>query len=510
MSKLQNNTTNMKGFFSYFIGSYRVTFLVIGALIIFGTTTAVSLPRESAPEIKVPIAVVVTAYPGASARDVEELVTNEVEDKVANVEGLKKVTSTSQLGVSTVTAEFFAEEDQQESLRRLREAVDTVTDLPEDATDPRVIEISFDGSPILSISLSGINDTRLLSAYAKEVADKVESIPNISSVAIVGERTEEIGVVVKPQQLERYGVSIGQIVGVLKANNINAPVGRVETDGFGYEVRLVGRYGSISDIAELNIATPTATVPLKELADIKLRLNETSSSSRVSVNGNPSTSAVTLQVYKKTGGNIIDIVDTVEAEIEAIKSSDFPAEIAITSFADQAEEIRTSLSNVTQSGLQTLVIVFTILWLFLGWREAVIASLAVPFTFFIAFIIFKLTGTTFNGISLFSLILALGLLVDNAIVITEGIYSDRKGKDIDEHASSIVQQFQKPLASGTLTTVAAFAPMLLVSGVIGQFLRTIPIVVSATLLSSLLVALAFLPAVATRVLRYDTGEEKER
>ncbi len=501
----------MKSFFAYFIRSYRITFLIILALGIYGTYNAFILPREASPEIKIPIAVVVTAYPGSSARDVEELVTNPVEEKVANIQGIKNLTSSSQLGLSTVTAEFNAEEDQKDAISRLREAVNGVTGLPEEALDPQVIEVNFSDQPIVTLGISGINDTRLLSLYAKKIADELETIPDVSQVDVVGERQEQIGVRVDPKVLQRYGLSLGQIMQGIRANNINAPFGSVDTGNFGYELRLVEKYKNISDVASTPIRLPSGQVlPLSEVAMVTQELADVNSESRISVRGEKSTLAVSLNVRKKTGGNIVNLVDTVQEKISELKKTSLPEEIAITSFADQAEEIRKSLSDVEDAGLETLAIVFGVLWLFLGWREALLASLSVPFTLFISFIFLGVTGTTLNSISLFSLILALGLLVDDAIVVIDGIYARKSVGSLGDHAAQTISEFFKPLTAGTLTTVAAFFPMLLVSGIIGQFLRTIPIVLTATLLSSLFVAVALLPAVAVRFFGIPTSPHKER
>ena len=501
----------MGNFFAYFIRSYRVTFLLIIALGMYGTYTAFTLPREATPEIKIPIAVVVTVYPGSSPRDVEELITTPIEDKIANLEGLKSLTSSSQLGVSTITAEFNAEADQKESTRILREAVDTVTDLPTEALSPQVIEVNFSDQPIITLGLSGINDTKLLSLYAKTIADEVEAISGVSQVDIIGERQEQIGVRVNPEILKSYGLSLGQIMQSLRSNNINAPFGSVETGSFGYELRMVEKYQNISDVANTPIRLQNGTtVPLSEVATVVQELDDSNSESRISVNGQKSTLSVSLNVRKKSGGNIVQIVDEVRGKVEELKNESLPKELEITAFADQAEEIRKSLSDVEDAGIETLIIVFAILWLFLGWREALLASLSVPFTLFMSFIFLGLSGATLNSISLFSLILALGLLVDDAIVVIDGIYAKRSVESLADHASHTIAAFFKPLTAGTLTTVAAFFPMLLVSGIIGQFLRTIPIVITATLLSSLFVAVALLPAVAVRFFGVQAGHQKER
>jgi len=485
------------GFLGYFLWSYRVTFLLILGLAILGVTTVTQLPRESTPEIEVPFGVVVTAYPGASARDVEELVTKEVEQGLENLEGLKTLTSSSRLGISTVNVEFSADENVDEALRRLREAADKITGLPDEAETPEVVEINFSNEPILSVGLGGLDDERLLTLYAEDLADTIKQVSGVSDVTVVGARGEEIVVHINPHKLAQLNLSIGQVLAAIQGANINAPFGQLDTAAFNYDLRLQGRFEHIGDVAAIPIAlNDGTTIPLDELADVSLQLSEVTSRSRLSLNQQPSTPAVSLQITKKTGGNIVEIVDAIQAEIAKAQENILPPDITIESFADRAEEIRRSLSDVSRSGLQTLIIVFLVLWLFLGWREAVITAVAVPLTFFIAFLIFKPTGTTLNGISLFSLILSLGLLVDNAIVITEGIHTGVGKPNLRQHAHRIVSQFRKPLMGGTLTTVAAFFPMLLVSGIIGQFLSTIPIVVSATLVSSLFVALALTPAVA--------------
>ncbi len=492
----------MKSFFTYFIKAYRVTFLLIVALAIFGVSTAITLPRESTPEIKIPIGVVMTAYPGASARDVEELVTAPIEDRLSNLEHIDSISSSSSLGVSSITIEYQPEADLDETIRTLREEVQKIRDLPEDALDPEVIEISFSNEPIISIGLSGIEDQRLLTVYAEDIAEELENIQGVSDVVVVGGRQEEISVHLDPAVLAQRGLSISHVVGAISSANFNAPFGQLATDHFLYDLRITGRFEDVSDIARVPIPLPQGGfVLLKDIAEVQLALTDTASSARISVDGSDAKGAVTVQVFKQTGGNIIEIVDQAITTVDTFVSTELPDAIQVTTFSDRADEIRRSLSDVTRSGIQTFFIVFAILWLFLGWKEAVIASTAVPFTFFISFIIFDIANITLNSISLFSLILSLGLLVDTAIVIVEGIHAGTASQLIDAHASDVLTQFQKPLSAGVMTTVAAFFPMLLVSGIIGQFLRTIPIVISATLLSSLFVALAILPAVAVTILK---------
>lgn len=521
----------LSGFLNYWLRSWRVTFLVLIGLALLGAWTAVTLPRESTPEVEIPVAVVVTAYPGASARDVEELVTKPIEEKLTNLEGLDNLTSSSRLGISSVVVEFSADEDLENAIRRLREEADSVRGLPEAAEQPEVVEISISDEPIISVSMGGIDDERLLSLYADELALKIEEIPGVSSVDVAGSIKEEVRIRVEPKKLADLGIGIGQLMGAIRTTNINAPFGQLETDKYNYDLRLTGRFNDIGDVAQIPVGLPDGTVaPLGTIAEVDLVLTERASQSRMSRDGGESTPAVSLSVRKKTGGNIVRIVDEVKKKVEEEKGK-LHGDVQVELFADRAEDIRTQLHNVYTSGVQTLFIVFGLLWLFLGWGPGLITALAVPLTFTMAFLVFAQTDTTLNGISLFSLILSLGLLVDTAIVIVEGICGhqdelttspdhglafaaddniETKEKKLQERSAQVVDKFTKPLIGGTMTTVAAFFPMLLVTGIIGQFLKVIPIVLSATLISSLFVSLAFLPPVAVKVLarRKEAGEQE--
>jgi len=512
----------LSGFFNYFLRSFKVTFIILVGLAILGVWSAVTLPREATPEIDIPVAIVFTVYPGSSARDVEELITTPIEDELINIDGLDNLSSSSRLGISTVVAEFEADQDLDEAIRTLREEVSSIRGLPADAESPEVIEISIQDEPVISISLGGIEDERLLSLYADELADGLEDVANVSNVDVAGGTQEEIKIKVNPERLADLGLSIGQLMGVIRSSNINAPFGQLDTEQFNYDLRLKGRFESIGDVAQIPVALPDGSVvKLDTIAEVELGLADKSSESRMSVNGEDSSPAVTLSVRKKTGGNIVRIVDEVKKRISVFEKNNLPEDIRVSMFADRADDIRTQLNNVYRSGVQTLIIVFALLWLFLGWRPALITALAVPLTFSMAFLVFAQAGITLNGISLFSLILSLGLLVDTTIVVVEGISGQKekaesgsengnsilagdsreiKEKKLQERAARVVDQFTKPLIGGTMTTVAAFFPMILVTGVIGQFLRVIPIVVAATLTSSLLVALAFIPPVAVEIL----------
>lgn len=333
------------GFFLYFLYNYRITFLLIAALSVAGLWAVVSLPREASPEVTVPVGIVITPYAGASSRDVEELITKPIEDELKNLEGVKQITSSSRLGISSISVEFNADQDLKESIRKLREAVDRVRDFPTDAQTPQVSEVNFSDQPIVSLSLGGQTDERLLTVYAKQLQRDLEGVNGVSRVDIIGARDEEIQVAINPQSLAARGLTLGQLLGAIKSANLNAPFGQLKTEQFAYDLRIVGRFTDVNDVANLPIRlTSGETVPLSSVATVSRQLKEVESLSRISVHNQPSQPALTLQVHKKTGGNIIAIVRAVHNKIDTAHHSYLPTDIQVENFADLAAEIGKSLS----------------------------------------------------------------------------------------------------------------------------------------------------------------------
>ena len=313
------------GFFGYFLRSHRVTFLLIVALAVVGVSTALSLPRESAPEIDVPFGVVVTAYPGASARDVEELVTKPIEEALENLAGVAEITSTSRLGFSSIGVEFSADENLAEARRRLREAVDTVTDLPAEAELPEVIELDFNTEPIITVGLGGIDDIRLLTIYADTLADDVRDIPGVSEVNVIGGRAEEVIVRLDPRRLAAHNLTLGTVIGALTASNVNVPFGQLSTEAFNYDLRLEGRFAHVGDVADIPIPLPTGTtIPLDQLADVSLGIEDGNQAARISVGGADSTPSVSLNVIKQAVGNVDTIARQVRETVRPPKPVTYP------------------------------------------------------------------------------------------------------------------------------------------------------------------------------------------
>lgn len=496
---------------NFFLDRPRFTWLVILALTLGGLGAVLSMPKEATPEVKVPIGVVATVYPGASALDVERLITDKIEDKVANLDDVDEYTSNSQDGISSVVVQFEASADITDRIRALRDAVETARpSLPSDANDPVVTEVSFSDLPIAVFSVSADVPEAELKRIAEDMQDRLEQIKGVSQVSLAGAREPELQVQTDKSRLEQHGVSLPALLSAIGTSNATLPVGTIETDQVRYAIRFDAEIKDPNDIASLPIATNNG-VPLyvRDVADVSFTLAKATTLSRNSVGGEPSTNAISLSIFKKTGGDIVGIVKQARQVADDLKT-DYPEARVFVSL-DNSEEVSKSLGSLMNNGVSTIIIIFLLLYVFLGWREALLAGLSLPLTFLFGFIGLSLVGETINFLSLFSLILALGILVDTGIVVTEGMHDHIKaGKAPKDAARDAVKEFQWPLISGTLTTVAAFLPLLFMSGILGSFVRHIPLTVVFVLMGSLFTALALLPTIGAVILRHEGEEGSEK
>lgn len=483
-----------KTIWSFFIDNHKFTLLLVIGLIAFGTLAAIQLPKESDPEVKIPIATIVTSFPGASVEEVEELITNQIEDRINTVDDIDKITSDSRRGVSTIVVEFDPNANEDEVIDDLKDRVDLVKpDLPEDATDPVVQQISFDDEPFLILSLAGPYDTAQLKLYADILESEIERISGVNDVEVVGGREREVQVIVDKAKLDTFGIPLSQVTNAIAQSNSDIPIGSIQTAGEDYALRFAGRLLNAKEIEQVPIgARDSVPILVTDVATVSDTYSVPASYSFLGLSGvadpNP---AVTLRVLKAPGGDITRLSATIKQQVEQIKEEQFPENVVITDVQDTAEFIRQDLSNLTKNGIATVVIVVTLLLLFIGWQEALMAGFSIPLAFLMTFIGLTIVDLSINFMTLFSLILALGILVDSAIVINEGLSKHRKaGKDPRTAAIDTIIEFQYPLMSGTLTTVFAFVPMLLTGGIIGEYIKSIPITVTLVLVSSLFVALA--------------------
>lgn len=493
-----------KNFMGYFITHFRVVILVITAIIILGSLSLANIPRESDPEVKIPIAIVSTFYPGASPLDVENLVTDKIENRLEELDNVKIITSTSRNSLSSIVVEFEAEANLDDSIRELKDKVGEVTDLPNDVEDPTVTQIRANDYPIITFSLSGDLTDSQFKQLGEIVQDELESISGVSKVPLLGVRDKEFSVLVNKAALSRLNLSLSAVIGAIRASNLDSPLGDISIDSLHYNIRSIGKLNSIDDLKKVVITNSQGrAIFLEDIAQINEQFIEQTNLSRISITANSAQENISLQIYKKTGGNILDIVDTAKNKIYELQAEKIiPDQIQIEINSDYSSFIRDDLRTLGNSGLQATALIFIIMFIALSFKEAIIALFAIPLSLLITIVVLYFSDYTLNSMSLYALVLSLGLLVDAFIVILEGIFHNiREGYSSLEAALLSVAHYSGPVTSGMLTTIAAFFPMLLVSGILGEYLKIFPITIGITLTAALFVSLVLVPSFASILLK---------
>lgn len=491
----------MARIWTFFTEKTALSYLILVALGIFGVGATFSIQRESSPEVQIPIAVITSVLPGASPEDVESLIVEEIEKAVADLEGVKKLTSTSREGVGTVVVEFDASADIDESIGKVKDKVDLVRGtLPDDATEPVVTDVNFADQPVVMASI--VSDLPVLEfkKLADGIIEELEGVPGVSRAEVVGLREREVTVIVRKEDLSLHGLTLPEVTQAIGASNLSTPVGTLEVAGVEYGIEFKGKLAETNDVANVPIPTRNGYVMLSDIAFIADGVEDYTTISRVSEDGSAPTQAATLMVYKQRGADITKVSREV-ADRVAVYEANNANEARIVLTYDAGQQIIDDLGRLINTGLQTVALVLLVLFLTLGAREALIASLSIPLSFLTALMVMNATGNTINFISLFSLILSIGILVDTAIVITEAIHTNMKlGMEKQEAVRTAIAEFHYPVTTGNLTTIAVFFPLFTISGITGEFIASIPFTVIAVLVSSLVISLAFIPVIAKLLL----------
>lgn len=483
----------------------------MAALTIGGLVAMLAIPKESTPEIIIPIGVINTVLPGASANDVERLITDKIEDRVLSVEHVSKVTSTSGDGVSSIVVEFDANANIDKSIQSLKDEVDKVhSELPTEALVPTVSSVNFSDQPILIASISGNLAPAELTALGESVKSDIERVPGVSSVDVSGVRKREVQVILQQAKLRQYNLTVSDVTSAISSSGLATPEGSIVVGGVSYAVRLEAGLSTPEQVGNVSIAGPGgATLHIRDIANVIDGLQNPSTYSRVSVNGKPSQPSLTLSIHKSKGGNILSTANAVKKELNTLKGTTLSGTETVISF-NAADKINSDLTELTRAGFETVVLVMIILLLTLGWREAIVAAASIPLSFLIAFIGMYATGNTINVVSLFSLILAIGILVDSGIVIVEAIHThlEKLGNKFDA-AVEALREYAWPLFAGTLTTVAVFVPLFFLSGIVGKFIASIPFTIIFVLLASIFVALGLVPLLAIFLVKKSQHSQME-
>ncbi len=485
---------------NFFLEKRQFSYVCIVTLIVAGAYAVAQIPKENSPSIVIPYGIVTAVFPGASAEDTERLVTDKLEDQIENLDNLDTVTSSSGSGIASVVVQFDANADVNQSIQNLRDAVSkAVPDLPSDVTAPQVSKINFNDQPILVVSIAGDRSPMEFSTLGKTLSDDLKNVHGVSHVDITGVPAREVDVVVNKEQLAQYNLRLTDVISAISASNAALPAGSISMDGVKYAVNFKG---GITDPAEIqNIAVTSkngAPVYVRDIATISDALAPASTYSRVSTSGTPSNNAITLLIYKQTGASIQGVSTAVKQQIATLQTTTLAGlNVLISPSTDQGVQVGKQLGDLTKTGFETVLLVILALLLTIGWRESLIAALSIPLSFLIAFIGLYFTGNTLNFISLFSLILAVGILVDSGIVITEAIHARMAiYGDIMVAARAALKDYAWPLIAGTMATVAVFAPLFFITGIIGKFIAGIPYTLIFVLLASIVVALGIVPVIA--------------
>jgi CzcA family heavy metal efflux pump len=473
-------------------------FFLMAAALLAGVSAYVSLPREAFPDVEIPIIVVYTRYPGASPEDVEKEITDRIEREVQGIDGLDTLTSTSQESVSLVTVEFVSGTDIDDALQKVRARVDRAeAEFPEDAEDPVLQETEFSDLPILQVHLAGDVGPVVLKRLAESLQDEIEALPGVLRAGLVGGLEREVKVDVDPERLRLYDLSLEDVVDAVSDENVAIPGGDLKLGDRSYAVRVPGEVDDPLAVGDFVVEQRGGSpIFVRDVAEVSYGFEERDSYARI--NGQES---VALSVQKRQGANVVEVADRVRAVVARERAS-WPASVEAVILGDLSKDVRTMVKDLENNILSGLLLVVLVLMFVLGLRNSLFVGLAIPFSMLVTFVVLQLMGQTLNNVVLFSLVLAVGMLVDNAVVVIENVYRHMQEGEPRLRAASVgTREVGAAIVLSTLTTVAAFGPLLLWPGVVGDFMSYMPITVSVVLLASLLVALTMNPTLAATFMR---------
>ncbi len=486
----------------------RVSVIVLAVLLfITGLVSFTGMRRESFPEIKIPYIYVTTVYPGANPPEIENLITQKIEDKLDGIDGVKQITSSSNESYSNIFLEFDPSVDVEDALRRVKDKVDQAKgDLPADAEDPITQELNFSSFPIVNIALYADYDFERLEVLADNLKDRMAKIPGVLEAEVKGKQDKEIAVDVDPALLRQYGISLYDISQVITKAHTNIPGGTMKASGFRFSLKVTGELTDPDEFKELVVrSVDNRMIRIKDVAKVAFTYTrDRQSISRT--NGKPS---LTITVAKRTGEDIVRIVEETK-KILAEEKNNWPAGTYYRITYDMSKNIKQMVDELQNHLLMGIFLVLLVLSFFLGVRNSIFISTAIPFSMAMGFIVLSYMGVTLNMVVLFTLVMVLGMLVDDGIVVVENIYRHMQmGKDRLQAALDGTREVMIPVFTATLTTVAAFVPVLWMPGIMGEFLKYLPITVAITLSGSLFVAFIFNPVFASLTMTNKNARDGE-
>ena len=469
--------------------------LIMITVLVVGVYSFISLPRAFNPEFSFNWVIIITVYPGTASEEIEQLITKPIEDEIEGIEKIDLITSTSSEGVSVISVKFeqnISDDEFDKHYQDLRAAVD-MANLPDGAEDPEFMSIdSSHMAPMLNVVVSGELPEKQLKDIVDDLEDAIQEIEGIGTITLAGVRDREIWVEVDQDHMDSLNLTFPQIVAALSMQNVNIPGGTVKAERSEYILRTLGQFQDIEEIENVIIHSyPSGNqLRIQDVATVSDTYEEAETLARLD-----GRRAMTLSISRKAGGNVISIVAEIKELLEEYKAEKLPEGAYINTTIDLSVFTKDSLRKLQSNAIFGIIFVLVALGLFLGRRNAFFVALGMPVTFMATFIFMKVTGRSLNGMSLFGLVLVLGMVVDHAIVITENIYRHlQMGKFVHRAVVDGMREVTAPVLSATGTTIAAFLPLVLMPGIIGAFLKVVPIVVTMALIASLIEALIILPS----------------
>ena len=482
-----------------------ITFIVV----LGGLLSYISMPRENFPEIIVPQIYVATPYPGNSALDVEKLITKRLEKEINAITGIDKITSNSIQGYSSIKVEFNFDITPSEALLKVKDRVDIAMadkDFPKDLpSEPSVTEVNFSElKPIMNINLSGDFSMDQLKDYAEYLEDEIESLTEISGVDIRGVQEKELEVAIDLYKMQASKISFTEIENAIAFENQSISSGDILEDGTRRNVRVVGEFVDPLKVKDIVVKREKGNIVyLRDIADVTFKEQEKESYAREYLQP-----VVMLDVKKRSGQNLLVASSKIDEIIKIAKANVFPSNLVVSKTNDQSNDTKTMVSDLENSIVLGIILVVAVLYFFLGFRNALFVGIAIPLSMLLSFIILSFLGVTLNTMVLFSLVIALGMLVDNGIVVVENVYRLMgKGLSRTEAAKKGVGEVAMPIIASTATTLAAFLPLVLWDGIIGEFMQWLPITLIIVLSSSLFVALVINPMLISLFMKVDPEKE---
>lgn len=475
------------------------TLMVFLAILLFGVVAIVKLPLDIMPKMELPTLTVITTYPGASSKEVEKQVSKELEDELAGAENLKEITSTSKENVSMVKLQYDWGMDLTEAANNARDLIEMAkSDLPDGADPPVIYKISSSMIPVIMYGISADqNYMEIENIIEDKIAAPVRKTQGVGSAIYLGHPERQIRVSVNPQKLKAYHLSISQISKVLEAENVSIPGGSIKSGSMDFAVQVPGEFSSVRQIRNTVITKfQNQIIRLKDVANVKDTFKEKEEFADIK-----SGRCVVLMVQKQSGANTVEVVNKVRSKMENIRSG-LPSDVKVNEVFSGDEIVVESLNNLSRTIFYAWIFVILVVFIFLReWRSSLIVFLAIPFSLIAAFIAIYLLNWTINIFSLIAIVIAIGMVVDNAIVVLENITSHIEDGSNPKQASIFgTSEMGTAITASTTTTIAVFLPMVFMGGIVGILFQQLAILVSVTLIAALITALTLIPSVSSNLL----------